>query len=301
MRIVSIGLALLTATACTSEPVSFEHAGSVEASTRGVELYADGNFAQAGMGEMTCELQVSTGNITMDVDSGDGVDDVQDADGDSVIVVTDDGIAIVDPGMWEIPTVEGTDGASEGRFTDDGFVFLREGGDKSTVEWSDGTSVDVPDDPMAGGNTTFDVDPSTGTVFLGTADGFSKVTVTGIEGLSGEGGDLSSWDPVAEVLYAATEGDDTVRGIEADGTERFATQVPGTINALSNMGAVGAVAVMVELSDGSGQLVVVDGYSGEITSGLETPSAADDVTVSADGTRIGFVLPNEVHFFDIKL
>ena len=57
---------------------------------------------------------------------------------------------------------------------------------------------------------------------------------------------------------------------------------------------------MTSLWDGSGNVVVLDGHTGELRTETSTPSAAK-IQVSDNGEVMAAILPDTVHFYDITL
>jgi hypothetical protein len=256
-----------------------------------------------GMFGTTCRVNVNDGTIGEDYNFPTEDEEVVDATvlyGDNaVLVLSDLGAHVTYPDrVWDWGTDDfGGPGVLEGTITNDGVAMLS--GDPCRVDWNSGTdavSTEVPDDLCQG--ASFTADREDGRVFVANGDVF-KVTEDGYENIA-DGADLVVWDMAAEVLYATTTGSSTLYGIEEDGTQRWLTEVEGAIVTLDVMGMLGQAAVMIEKDNGAGALLTVDGYTGEITSSLATPSAADKLESSDNGKTLALVLPREVHFFSVR-
>lgn len=301
MRNVWIGLVLAGAAGCTHEPVTFEHQSELPNATRGVALLEDGLRGQAGMYGLTCQVQVADASIGNDYDFPSDDETVVDGgtlgDEPAVLVLSAVGAHLTFPNrgidtavdLYENPAIV------DGALFDGGVSVLLEDG---TVQWLDGdaiTSVPATVDASVFGMT---VTPS-GTVFVGTDAGVVSTDPSGESTTIGEAADIVVWDQAAEVLYSAMAGSTVVSAIEADGTVRWTTDVGGEITSLDAMGPLAQAAVMVETNAG-GELLTVDGYTGEITSSLATPGAADSVEVSGNGRTMALALPGSVHFFNVN-
>jgi hypothetical protein len=295
MRLLTVGLALLAVTGCTADAVDIAHSSQVETRARGLALLDTSDAAQVGMSGNTCEVQLSTGAIGADTDVAPGEEDnVQDAVGSSTIIVGTAGAYVHDQGSWEVngPSVRQT-GVTQARFTDslDVVALNTNAGE---VSWNGADPVAVPS-----GSTGLAVDRFTGTAFV--VDGLGlTVAERGGEATTTPGDfDLVAYDPAAEVVYVAELGGSEIRALEVDGAQRWAADLGGSITSIDDMGAMGAVVVMLEIDGGFGELIMLDGVTGEQLSSTDTPSAADEVRAGNNGESLAVVLPNEVHFFSV--
>lgn len=305
MRNMWLGLVLAGAAGCSSQAVNFEHQSELEVNTRGVELDDSGGAAVAGMFGTTCRVAVSDASVGEDYDFPTDNEEVQDAGilngEDAVLVQSDLGAHLTYPDrVWDWSTEDfGTTGVVEGRIFDDGVALLTDDGN-CHVEWQGGdtdVSVDMPADLCVGGSS-FTVAPD-GQIFVANGGEIVTATAEGSEGL-GADAELVVWDDAAQVLYTAFVGDSVMTGLEADGTVRWTTDLDGAVVSFDAMGPLGSAAVMVEKDNGTGALLTVDGFTGDVTSSLATPSAAEEVEVSSSGDSLALVLNREVHFFNVR-
>jgi len=303
MRTLLLGLVAVGAAACATSPVNFEHQSELAVASRGVALNTEGLDGIVGMFGTTCRVNVNDASIGEDYNFPTDDEEVVDAAvlyGDNaVLVISDMGAHVTYPDrVWDWGTDDfGGPGVLEGGITHDSVAMLA--GDPCRVDWnsgSDAVSTEVPSDLCAG--ASFSVDRDDDRVFVANGD-VVKVTEDGYETI-GDGADLAVWDMEAQVLYATLVGSSTLYGIEEDGTMRWTTEVDGAIVSLDAMGTLGQAAVMIEHENGTGALLTVDGYTGEITSDLATPSAAEAVESSDNGKTLALVLPREVHFFSVR-
>lgn len=304
MRNVWLGL-LVAGTAACSSSATFEHRSELEFATRGVGLAPDGRDGVVGMLGTTCHVDVADARVGSDYNFPSDQETVHDNStllGEpAVVVISDMGAHVTYPErVWDWSADDfGRPGVVDGRIWAEGVVLLGDGsGDGCQLAWNsagDVASLSVEGMCVGAGMA---IDRGTGRVFVGNGDELLSATPEGAEDL-GHGADLVSWDGAAEVLYAATAGDSTLFGLEADGGLRWSTDVGGAITGFDTLGALGQAVVMTRLESGLGALVTVDGFTGEITSEMDTPEAALSVETSDNGKTLALSLPREVHFFDV--
>jgi len=306
-------LGLVVATAGCSDALMFTHQSTLYQNTRGIILHdTDGwGYAggQVGMVGTTCAVDTEWATVGTDYDypgTDETVEDVGDQGGNIVVLVaSDEGVHIQkDDGFWgsdteDIPVPD----VQQGRLLDDEGVVVLVGDDEDCgVEWVGTTApgrTDLSPDVCAG-NPGLGVDPTLGSAFVGHRGGVSLVTPSATEVITEEPSELVEWDPVAEVLYAAEIGSTTVRGIEVDGALRWTTEVGGAVVALDDMGARASAVVTVTYEMGSGGVVVIDGFTGEISNGFDTPGPADEVRTAHDGRTLALADDQQVHFYKVQ-
>lgn len=295
MRVLLVGLGLVAAVGCTTNQVGVEHTAQLETRARGLALLDDQDSSQVGMAGNTCQVQTSTGAIGADVDVAPGEEDVvTDAFGTDTVIIGQAGVYVLDGSGWGgYEPVVSQVGVTDARLTDSLDVVALS--DSGSVSWNGG-------DPVAtSGASDFAIDRVSGTAFVVDGSGLSVVTPDGATTTATGNYDLVAYDPASDAVYVATIGGSEVRALEVNGTQRWAADLGGSITSLDDMGAAGSVAIMMEVPSGMGELVVLDGRSGEQLSSVATPSAADEVLVGNNGESMALVLPNEVHFFSIDL
>lgn len=303
MRNMWLGFALAGLAGCSAQTVTFEHQSELEVATRGVALNSDGRDAVAGMYGTTCRVNVGTADLGDDYNIAETDDEeVQDAGVisgvNAVMVVSELGAHVTYPdNFWEWqPDDVGGPGVLEGRIFNDGFALLN---DDCTVDWYSGTDVATT---SVGGDCNgagFTVATASGEAFVANGEAVLHATPDGAEQI-GEDADIVVWDAAAEVLYAARSGETTVRGLESDGTLRWSTDVSGGVVSIDQMGPIGQAAVMVARADGTGALLTIDGFTGELLSTMSTPAPANQITTSAGGNSMAMILDREVHFFNVR-
>lgn len=292
MRVLAVGLALLVATGCTANQVGVQHTAQLETRARGLALLDDQDAAQVGMSGNTCEVQTTSGAIGADTDVAPAEEDnVRDAVGTNTVVVGQAGVYVIDGSGWGYEPAVNLPGVVDARLTEGLDVVAVQ--DDGTVSWNG-------QDPVAGnGVTGMALDRATGTAFVVNGGEVTSVTPEGATQLAQGQYDLVAFDPATEAVYVAQLGGSEVRALEVTGAQRWAADLGGAITSIDDMGAQGSVMVMMEIDGGFGELVVLDGRSGEQLSSITTPSAADEVQVGNNGESMALVLPNEVHFFAV--
>jgi hypothetical protein len=306
-----LSLSFLTGlAACSSGPsdMSVGHHSSVDVRARGVVLYEDGETGMIGMESTTCEVYTEMGELGGDYDfepDDEKVVDVkEDDDGDPVILVTSsDGVHITRPMNWDNAQRDiEIDGVLDAEWIDDGFVVLTNDdaceveihapGQDTVVIGVDAAICDRP-------NPTLSASTDDGSIYL-TSNGTLTIVRTNGEVIERDMDcDLTAWDEYTQALYIAVSGKSGVTAVDRDGELLWEAATDGVVTALTDLGSMGAAAVMVELKNGSGELVILDGPTGKVRSTLATPSAAPELVSSGNGERVGFVLPSQIHFYEL--
>lgn len=275
---------------CTIDQVEFAHQSTVETRARGVGLHHSGSFAQIGMLDNTCDIQTSTGFIGSDFDLVVGEEDkVEDTFGSLALVTGTSGqeLYILDREDYSSYFVDAVS-VDQARFYNDGVVILSNCNLTWMATQEDQISVGVPC------GEGFAVDPNTGAAYLGTPDGLVVASPNDIQ-TTGVPGTLIAYDSTLGMVYTATSGDNTVIGVR-EGAQVWSTDLDQPISSLDGMGERGMVAVMIGDSD-SGAIVTLDGLTGSISTIFQTPSTANNIDVSGNGSVIAITLDDEVHFY----
>lgn len=303
MRWLMVSVALMTVTGCTPDAVSLEHRAEVETRSRGLALLDDESAAQVGMVGNTCEVDTLSGGISTDNDVAPGEEDnVVDAVGAATLVVGSAGIYYVDRGVYGgfDPEVE-IDNALDAGITNDGIVALSGTDSDCTVSWFEGGGDAASANIEGCSGEAFAVDRDGGRAFVPSVQGLVVANPDGSTATIGGAADLVAWDPAQEIVFGATRGASTLSAFTADGVAQWQADLGGRIMAIDDMETVGAVAVMMEVEGGMGELLVLDSTTGEPLTSVPTPSAAQQVLVGNFGRSMALVLPNEVHFFAVDL
>ncbi len=293
MRIGLSIVALMMFGGCDYQAGQFDHQATLHTQTRGVVVHENGDVAQAGMFGTTCDVYTGDASIGTDYDYASDEEVVTDIHMGEVLIVSPDSIIIQDGrNAGEVAQP----GVVDSRLTDDGFVSVSGNDAGCSVSWTGDMTVSTAVDSGLCNSTSMSVDRTNGNAFVGTADGAFGVDADGATQIDTVS-DLISWDPTAEVLYAATSGGIEVLGLEADGTERWSVQLDGAVASLEAMGTLGQAVVSIQKYSGHGEIVTIDGITGEVLTAVATPSAADDLASSEDGSMVAVTTESAVHFF----
>ncbi|MCO4744372.1 MAG: hypothetical protein KC912_06250 [Proteobacteria bacterium] len=286
-----LGLLVLSMVGCSTGESQFSHEAEVGVSSRGVALSHEGSRSQVGMAGTTCAIDTRTAAIGSDLDYDDSDEVVQDAalvdDRDIFLIQSEGGLHMQSSTALAFaePTMLGS--FQDGRVFADGIVGLDQA---EHLQWSTGGDADVS------GLRSFDVDTA-GQVFVADGDLY-RVTPDERVNLASNVAQVAV-DETAGVLYAVDEGGSSLRLLELDGTLRASVDLGGEILDLAAMGDRGA-AVAVVSHGSSGELVLVDGATGEISAWVGTPTPADGVKTSGGGEMIAVTLPGSIHFFSVE-
>ena len=310
-RLAMFGFLGVAATGCDFESANFDYDSTLYQRTDGVALKGydamyGGNRAQVGMNSMTCEVDQATSMLGNDYDyAATDTDRVTDAglmdDSMVVLVTTGDVLHIQYNDGW----VTGADsvtvpGVHDALVSTDGPVVLSDDGSGCAVKWV-GTGGSDTSRALGGSCSDygFAVDPSTGHAYIGSDSGVTHVTPNGSEVVTEQATQIVAWDATADVLYAAEYGSMVIRGLEADGTERFATDVGASILSIDDLGTRGAALLSVSNIDNTGGVIVVDGMTGAIETTQGTPSAVEHIVGSPDGGSMALIDEDQVHFYRV--
>lgn len=309
-RLALFGLMGVAVTGCDWESANFDYDSTLYQRTEGVALKGydamyGGNRAQVGMNTMTCEVDQATAMLGNDYDYAATDDDrVTDAGlmGDAMVVLVTTGDTLhtqYNDGWTTAADSVVIPGIHDALVSTGGPVVLHDDGEGCAVKWA-GASSDSS--RSLGGSCSdygFAVDPATGHAYVGSDTGVTHVTPNGSEVMTEQATQIVAWDASADVLYAAEYGSMVLRGLEGDGTERFATDVGASILSVDDLGTRGAAILSVSYVDGTGGVIVVDGLTGTIETSQGTPSAVESIVGSPDGGSMALIDADQVHFYRI--
>ena len=151
-------------------------------------------------------------------------------------------------------------------------------------------------------NAGFAVNVEDGTVVVGTDTGIAIIGSDGGITAADTEGSLVARDEVADVWYTGAVDSPIVKALEDDGSERWMVDLNSqVVKALTDAGAQGACALSVENPDKTGAILYLDGETGVILASIDTPTAAKDIEVSADGRTVALVIDSAVHFYTLAI
>lgn len=294
---------------CTAQDsLTLDYRAELNANTRGVELQSDGQESNVGMYETTCDVNTAYAGMGEDYDYSDGEEVVVDGevtDGEETyLVLTPGSVHVTTPYAVQVSATitGGLDRVVAAQLFADGIVTVApRGGDcEVALRSMDGEAVSTA---MLGvecdEQSSITTNTASGMTWVSTDSGVFEIDGGQAVRVSTMPNALLAWDASAEVVYAGIVGRDVLAAFEPGGFERWSISLDGTLTALTDMGTRGDAAVSLQTSVG-GEFVVVDGLTGEVQSDLPTPSAAQDLEVSANGQVLATVLADTVFFFDIN-
>jgi hypothetical protein len=297
---------LALAAGCTSaEPSDFGFRTDFSKQTRGLILHEDGEAGHAGMYGTNCPFETFNGGVTGDYDLPEEGEDIQDGEETELGEIT---IAAVIPGTVHV--LDKTDGlythvpvsvpgVTEARLVFDGVVALTEVGGECELRWFELDGHVRRNEPLAScDGVGVEVDPGAGVALVAGVDGVVVFPDRGRVEVALQG-DLVAWDDVLGVFYVARRGATGLSAVGADGSVQWTIPTAAPVGAIDDAGATGAVAAVLALPSGRGLLQLFDGQTGELLKAGETPSPAEDLSVSGDGTVLALVRPEQSFFFDI--
>lgn len=295
---------LVSLAACAPEdgaesPLSWR--STLTAGTAGLVLHGDGRTGHAGMFDTNCPFETEHGDVTGDYDLPGQGEEVQDGGTspmgpETVVLVRDATVHLLEKstGEYAIDQVAWP-GIRQARLYDEGLVGATDG---CRVEWRVAGSVvrhEAAAEEVCGGSMDAGRD---GTVVLGAAEALHVLTPDGDLRIA-TGAELLAFDDELSQAYAANEGDAEVRAFSLGGEVAWATPVDGVVRALSEAGEQGAAVVSWERPDGTGVLTWLSGTDGAPLASVDTPSSADAVHVSRDGSVVALVRPDATYFYAV--
>jgi len=292
-----VGLAACTAPQDASD---FEYRSTFNKRTNGLILHQSGEGGHAGMFGTNCPFDTKSGMVTGDYDLPGSGEEIQDGEETELGEVT---LAAVIPGTIHVLDKTGgiytyqpieVEGVIEARLLFDGAVALTADCRMSWLRMNGDVTADLSLDACG----DFEVDPDSGVAVV-AAPGSSVVTDGSSVQPTAVSGDLVAFDPLTDAFYIAQTGEYAVHALERDGSLRWSVDTPAPVTALDDGGASGAAAVVLEFDDGGGAVVFYDGLTGEQVRYAETPSAAEDLSVSGNGKIIAMVRPAQSFLFQL--
>jgi hypothetical protein len=289
------------------QPASFSservrHDGQFGSPVQGVG-WVGNHRSWAGVDNMVCRMD-KEGYVDVDVDvDPDSIDLewVTDVDDSGVLVVTENGMAMLDLDGDAVATLLVPD-VVDGRFDGDGnAVALIDDEDVGCalmfVSPEGRIVVSLPGETCEGG-TSLSVDTSTGTVYVATTEGVVAATQEGWVEL-GISGDFVAWDDAAGVLYVGKAGDVRVSAYSPSGVHVWTVDVGAPLTGLETMGDHGGVLAVVVTEDGNTELIYLSPKDGRAESWLVLHEAVFELSVSASGRRLAVVTEGQVDYFTV--
>jgi hypothetical protein len=299
MHKASLALILVAMTGCSSNQMHFEQRSELSSRVSSLALYDDGQDGVGSMNEQTCKFDAINGFIISDIDLPTATETIQDVRGTVAIGLSAEGIHVLDENGWDKDNDIAIAGVKHARMTENGVASLISDESGCRVDWrNDDTNLTASlSADVCATATDFAVDRVSGQAFV--AYGTDVVTATQDGGVTaiGVAGDLLAIDEVTGNVSIAKRGGQDITTVSTVGDVQWTTSVRGTVHALSDFGARGATAVVVDHgSDAS--IEAFDAGDGSSIADYSMPSVAD-ITVSADASTVGLITEDTAYFYDV--
>lgn len=296
--VVAVMLFGAAAGGCSSQDqLHFEERSSLESRTTSVVLYDNGFVGQGTMNEQSCQFDAMNGFILADYDLPTSEELMQDVRGQVAIARTIEGIHVIDEAGWDRANDIPVQGVKHVRMTDDGVASLIGDGAGCRVDWRNDDAVETVSLEAAMCDAQgFAVDPVSKQVWVATPGAVVTAQPGGEARALQVQGDLIAFDETTGNIYVAEKGGSVVTTVDATGDVVWTNDIDGSVNDLTDMGALGATVAVVEGNDV--EIQVWDGTTGEQIADYELPASAD-VVVSADASTVALVTPETVWFYDV--
>lgn len=283
----------VVAAGCGAEP-ELAYSSTLEARTRGVVLSADGLVAQAAMVDTTCTIDTTWGCAVADLDLPTEEERVVDRYDGWTLAVSEVGLHRFGDSASDADELALT-GVVDARLSDAGMVAVVADGSGCAFVGEDG-SVALPGGLCAPGISVA-AERRVGGLIIGNGEGLFHVDLQGAIQISGPADQVVAAPDGA--LVAAWRGEPVVRGLDADGEERWTVATDGAVRDVAVRGE-DQILVLVEEGE-AGSLERRSLATGERFASYPLPSADGSLVVSENGRTVGIILPDAVHFHSLDL
>lgn len=138
-----------------------------------------------------------------------------------------------------------------------------------------------------------------------SAVGYSNGASSGVVSPEGHtswlgGGQLLAWDELTNALIVADVGSTELRSWYDDGEEAWYTDIGQPVQDMDALRTVRALALSTSVGSG-GRIVLLDAYSGDAITAIDTPAPGLEVAVDTSGSRLALTLEDELHLFRLDL
>lgn len=299
------------------DQINLEYTGTLEARTNGVILFENNEQAFAGMASMACSVSTETGETEIDIDLPGEDDEVLDGEGspgEGTVVLTSNqsGVYLLENVFGELPEAymytDDLDnewnpdypmvGVQSARLTDKGFVALRSVGDNCSMEFVDFGGQE--DSVLVGSgaceaNSPLVVSQDGSRAFVNTNDGLTRVTVDGSTLLNAKGNRLA-WSEGEDTLFVGEQNSAQAAIVNTAGEQVSSVVLPGPLFDVKPLPNTNQFAITAK--NGHRAVFATIDANGNVLSETDIPEVGY-VEISSDGRQVAFVLPQQVHFFDM--
>ena len=307
----SLALALALAGAGCAEPVAITHTLALRGTWSRVEVGDNGGdlHLQSPDGDIT-RRRSHDGTLLERFDplpeAGEWLHDVYEEAGTARVLASGDaeffdwtGASVAEPLLAD-GRATGIRGA---RATERGIAVLRDDTEEGClVDWLFSDDLDTVLLPAAacGTPTCVVADRPANRLLIST--GGASWSVTPTEATTWESpGALCAFDASSGTLAVGAAGSREVHAFGADGSERWAVELPNPVRGLGDLGAGSAIAATSVTPDGGGELLLLDAGTGDPTLAIDTPRPGTAVVGGGQGKVLALLLARELHVFKVEL
>jgi hypothetical protein len=266
---------------------------------------------------MSCTVDPDSGEVGEDIDVSEDDETVHDGSGISeggiVLASNSSGIYLMkgENGWFEsmageedleeqylAPTIA-MKNVKDAQLTDAGFIALRRIGEGCEVVFVEGVTqtdaVSVSSSQCPSG-TSITTTANGLQAFLSGANGLFSVTPQGVDKLA-DVADAVAFNETTQRLLVVNNSTSTGALMGVSGDIFTVVDLPGAVKSAQGFKQADQFALSIQMkNDGAFATVTSDG----ILSGLTSIPQAAPIELSADGSRVAFVLDTGVHFFSIN-
>jgi hypothetical protein len=267
---------------------------------------------------MACSVNPDNGQVDVDVELSDDDEVVHDGTGisgrdDAVLTSNSSGIYLLkDINQWvetelleeDVDTflVEPTlrmSNIKDAGLTQKGFVTLQQTSSSCNVSFIEDletvSMIDLPAEQCPSGAQM--IASATGTqAFIFSSAGLFSVTHSGVEKFS-DFADVAAYNETTQRLFVANNATKSGLILDVNGQEIASVALPGLVQAAQGFVQEDQFALTISMNHGGAFAVLSS--DGELGKTTDIPEATE-LELSADGSRVAFLLDNDVHFFDIN-
>jgi hypothetical protein len=308
---------LIALTGCSNEPLQMVYQQSISTQQRGVALFDSGEDAMIGMESQACTVSTLSGAVGEDFDPSEDDETVHDSSGTLggggvTLVSNPSGVYRLEEGHnwrdaeaemdntngWPNPSLSKPN-VRDAALIENGFVALSgtpTGCDISRVSNGVNTEHYALTENDCSQDARILATDDGATTFVYGAHGLTTLTSAGLSRIS-DVGDVVAWNQSHQVLLVIDNVLQTGMMMTAGGTVQSTLDLPGQVTSAQTLDTANtSFALTLNTPNGSIFATLDNTHAMTQTTPIPEPSPFE---ISADGSRVAFVLPNQVHFFRI--
>lgn len=297
MRYVFL-LAATTLVGCAIEN-ELRYTATLESMTDGVVFTDDGLDSIAAMAGTTCTIDPRWGCPTDDVDLPTDGEQIVDHYAGLTLGRSAVGVHTLTGSAWDAANDLVLDEVRVARLTDRGRVVLA-GSTDCALYLDDAEPVGVPAS-LCADDARASVDRTTGHLYVASEGDLLRVGADGLRQVVTGDFDRLARDATRQLTYVTRGGGSSITAIDDDGRTAWTTDVDVAVRSLVTRGDRGDVLVLGERTNGFGQLIRIDGATGQVRSAQEVPDGQGELAVSGNGAAIAIIRAEQVHYYALDV